>query len=49
MINLKDILFALSKADGVGNIREATDLAESLLSNFCKTETTDNLTVIGYL
>ena len=49
MIDLKDTLFALSRADGVGNIREATDLAESLLSNFCKTETTDNLTVIGYL
>lgn len=49
MIDLKDTLFALSRADGVGNIREASDLAESLLSNFCKTETTDNLTVIGYL
>ena len=49
MIDLKDTLFALSKTDGVGNIREASDLAERLLSQYCKTERTDNLTVIGYL
>ena len=49
MIDLKDTLFALSKTDGVGNIRDASDLAERLLSQYCKTERTDNLTVIGYL
>ena len=49
MIDLKDTLFALSMTDGVGNIREASDLAERLLSQYCKTERTDNLTVIGYL
>ena len=46
---IKETLFALSSADGVGNIREASDLAYDLLKEYCKTEKSDTLTVIGYL
>ncbi len=46
---IKTRLFALSQVDGVGNIREASDLAFDMLSEFCDCEKTDNLTVIGYL
>ena len=49
MIELKKRLFALSSADGIGNIREASDLAYKTLSEFCECEKTDNLTVIGFL
>ena len=48
-MNIKETLFALSSADGVGNIREASDLAYDLLKEYCKTEKSDTLTVIGYL
>lgn len=49
MIELKKRLFALSSADGIGNIREASDLAYKMLSDHCECEKTDNLTVIGFL
>ncbi len=49
MINIKETLFSLSRADGVGNIREASDLAYKQLSKYCQCEKTDNLTVIGFL
>ena len=50
MINkLKERLFALSNADGIGSICEASDLAFDMLSEYCETEKTDNLTVIGIL
>ena len=32
-MNIKETLFALSSADGVGNIREASDLAYDLLKD----------------
>lgn len=48
-MNIKETLFALSSADGVGNLREASDLAYDLLKEYCKTEKSDTLTVIGYL
>ncbi|MEE1055459.1 MAG: M20/M25/M40 family metallo-hydrolase [Acutalibacteraceae bacterium] len=48
-MNIKETLFALSSADGVGNIREASDLAYDLLKEYRKTEKSDTLTVIGYL
>ena len=48
-MNIKETLFALSSADGVGFIREASDLAYDLLKEYCKTEKSDTLTVIGYL
>ncbi len=49
MINLKESLFALSDADGIGNVREASNLAYEMLSEFCECEKTDSLTVIGFL
>lgn len=49
MIELKKRLFALSSVDGIGNIREASDLALEMLSQFCECEKTDDLTVIGFL
>ena len=49
MIDLKEKLFLLSAADGVGNIREASDLAYEMLSKCCLCDKTDNLTVIGFL
>lgn len=48
-MNIKDTLFTLSRADGVGNIREAADIACGMLSEYAETEKTDTLTVIGYL
>lgn len=48
-MNIKDTLFSLSTADSVGNITEARDLAYSYLKEYCKTEKTDNLNVIGFL
>ena len=48
-MNIKEILFALSEVDAVGNIRDASDLAYEFLSQHCKTEKTENLTVIGYI
>ena len=49
MIDLKNKLFALSTADGIGNIADASNLAFDMLSKYCTCEKTDNLTVIGFL
>lgn len=49
MIDLKNKLFSLSNADGIGNITDASDLAFDMLSKYCSCEKTDNLTVIGFL
>ncbi len=49
MIDLKETLFKLSKADSLGSIKEARDLAFDMLSDYCKAEKTDSLTVIGFL
>lgn len=48
-MNIKDTLFDLSKAVGVGNIREASELAYTELAKYCRCEKTDTLTVIGTL
>lgn len=48
-MNLKDTLFKLSLVDGVGNLRDASDLAFAELSKHCKTQKCDNLTVLGFL
>lgn len=48
-MNIKERLFALSSVDGVGFLREASDLAYNMLSEYCPCEKTDNLTVIGFL
>jgi len=48
-MTLKEILFNLSNVDGIGFVREASDLAYDMLSQYCECETTDNLTIIGYL
>ena len=49
MKNIKSNLFALSHADGVGNIRDASELAFNMLSEYIEVQKTDNLTVIGYI
>lgn len=48
-MDIKETLFALSAADAVGNITEASDLAYSMLKDSIQVEKTDNLTVIGFL
>lgn len=47
-MNIKEMLFALSKADAIGNIDDAAALAEKQLSQYCETKK-NNLTVIGFL
>ncbi len=49
MISLKERLFALSCADGVGNITEARDLAFNMLRELCPVTKADNLTLIGIM
>ncbi len=49
MINIKETLFALSTADAAGCITDAADLAFDMLSEYCETEKTHNLTVMGFL
>lgn len=49
MISLKERLFALSNADSIGNIKDASNLAFDMLSKYSECEKTDNLTVIGFL
>ena len=48
-MDIKEILFKLSDADGVGDIRDATDLGYELLSKYVESKKTDTLTIIGYL
>lgn len=48
-MNIKDILFELSRADGVGNIAEASDAAAEMLSRYMTVKRCDNLTVMGRL
>lgn len=48
-MDIKERLFKLSVADAVGNIKEASNLAFEMLSEYCDCERTDTLSVIGYL
>ncbi len=48
-MEIKDYLFTLSSLDAVGNIREASDKACELLSEYVNAEKTETLTVIGFL
>lgn len=48
-MSMKETLLALSKAVGVGNIPEASELAYNKLSQYCTCERTNGLTVIGIL
>lgn len=48
-MDIKERLFALSKADSVGNIKTASDLSFKMLSEYCECEKTDTLSIIGYL
>lgn len=48
-MDLKEILFSLSAADAVGCVKDAANLAEKLLSDACKTQRADGLTVVGML
>ncbi len=47
--NIKTRLFSLSSADGIGNLKDARNLAFDMLSEYCECEKTDNLTVIGFM
>lgn len=46
-MNIKETLFELCRADGIGSVREASDKAYNILSKYCTTRRTDTLTVIG--
>ncbi len=48
-MSIKETLFALSSADGVGTLKEASDIAFKELSKYCECEKQNNLTVIGTL
>lgn len=48
-MNIKERLFALSAEDAVGTVRDAADLSCEMLAEYCETEKTDTLTVIGFL
>jgi len=48
-MEIKDLLFTLSCVDSVGNITEAQNTAYRILSQYAKTEITDNLNVIGLI
>lgn len=48
-MGIKDNLFTLSSFDAVGEIREASDKAFEILSQYAETKKTDTLTVIGFL
>ena len=41
-MNLKELLFELSNAVGIGHQKEVFDIAKKYLSNFCKVSETDN-------
>ena len=49
MMSIKERLFALSNVDGIGYVREASDLACEMLSEYCLCEKGENLTVFGFL
>lgn len=49
MSNIREILFSLSRVDGVGDVKEVSDLAEEYLSKYMETQKSDTLTVIGYM
>lgn len=48
-MNIKDILFTLSRADGAGAVSDAATVAYEMLSEYMPVERTDKLTVIGRL
>ena len=48
-MDIKQTLFALSNADAIGNISDASDLAFNTLSEHIPCEKEKNLTVIGFL
>ena len=48
-MDIKQTLFSLSDADAIGNIRDASDLAFNMLSEYIPCEKDKNLTVIGFL
>lgn len=47
MTDMKDILFSLSDSFAIGNITEAADKAQEILSKYAECSRQDNLTVIG--
>ncbi len=47
MMNIKNDLFLLSKADGIGCVDDASLLATELLQKYCDVKRLDNLSVIG--
>lgn len=46
-MDIKNTLFSLSRAAGVGTVTEARDIAFDILSKYTECEKCDNLTVIG--
>ena len=48
-MEIKDLLFKLSTADGIGNITDAQAVVTDILSQYCETTETADHSVIGYL
>jgi len=48
-MNIKDTLFDLSRADSLGNIKDAAEFTCEMLSQYAKTEKTNTLTIFGFL
>lgn len=46
-MNIKETLFSLCRANGIGTVREAADIAYDILSEYMPTRKTDTLTIIG--
>lgn len=46
-MSIKETLFSLCRANGIGAVREAADIAYDMLSEYMPTRKTDTLTVIG--
>lgn len=46
-MSIKELLFNLCRADGIGSVREAADIAYEELSKYMPARKTDTLTVIG--
>ena len=48
-MDIKDILFSLSKKDAIGTVTEASDCAREILSEYAEVKKGGNLSVVGFI
>ena len=48
-MDIKDILFSLSKKDAIGTVTEASDFAREILSEYAEVKKGRNLSVVGFI